>query len=91
MDLSIAHERAWPEGKVGKDAKILRVSSIHSSRGRLSKRLGYPRWATVWVGVESPGHWVSVFFDLVTGACLRASVTLGADLVILPVFLVLFS
>ena len=91
MDLNTSRERAGPEGKVGKDAKILRVSSTHASRGSLSKRSGYPRWATVWFGVESPGHWVSVFFDLVTGSCLGASMTLGADLVILPVFLVLFS
>lgn len=48
-----------------------------------------------WVGVESPGLWVSKtmytlqfnHLDLVTGACLEASVTLGTDFVVLSVFL----
>jgi len=39
MDLNTVRKRASPEGKVGKDAKVLRVSSTHS-RGRLSKRSG---------------------------------------------------
>jgi len=48
-----------------------------------------------WAGVESPGQWVSKsmyalqfsHLDLVTRACLEASVTLGVDFVVLSVFL----
>jgi len=91
MDLRTGRERAGPEGKLGTDARILRVSSTQASRGRLPKRSEMSSMGDFsdWGGV--PSHWVSAFFDSVTGVCLGPSVTLGADFVMLPVFQVLFS
>lgn len=78
------------------DARILQVSSSHASSGRMSRRseissMGGLEWRhQVWV---SKTLYASQFshLDLVTKACSEASVTLGADFVVLSVFLELVT
>lgn len=95
MILSTSRERAGQEGRVGTDVRGLRVNSAHGLRGRLSRSseisMGY--WlcrmgatSSLGLGCESCLG-LAGLCDLVTGACLRPTVTLGADLAVLPFFL----
>jgi len=95
--LRTTNKRAGPEVMVGTDVRILRVRSTHALRGRLSRGSEISSmgdWLGWGVVTRSFGlgcedfTWVAVFIVLGNGACLGASVTLGADFVVLPVFLV---
>lgn len=85
--MSTARDRVGPEGRVVTDVRSLRVFSTHALGGRLSRRLEISMgdWLG-WVGTTSfldfgcevfPGF--AGLFDLVTGACLGPTVTLGTD------------
>jgi len=93
--LRTARERAGPEGRVGTDVRILRVSSTRVKE-MLSRRLEISMcdWLG-WGGTTSSlglGCEVSAgfagSFGLVTGACLGPTMTLGYDFAVLPFLLV---
>jgi len=78
-DFRISREGAAPEGWVGTDASILRVSTTYASRGRLSKLdIFWMRYCLSWgVIIRSLGFGTeelaafAVLFDLVFCACCK--------------------
>ena len=89
--LSTACERAGPEGR---DVRSLRVSSTHAFEESLSRRSEISRgdWVgtTGFLGSEASLGFLDEF-DLVIGACLGPTLTLGADFAILPFFTVVVT
>ena len=89
--------RTGPEGRVGTDVRILRVSATHALMGRLSRRseiLSVGDWLSLCGTTSSLGLRCEGFVDsagsfgLVTGACLGLTVNLEADFAVLPLWLV---
>ena len=90
--LSTACERAGLEGR---DVRSLRVSSTHAFEESLSRRSEISSRGD-WVGTTGfLGSEVSLGFvdelDLVIGACLGPTLTLGADFAVLPFFTVVVA
>jgi hypothetical protein len=82
-------ERAGPEVMVGTDVRVLRKSSTHALRGRLSRRskissMGdWLEWVVVTRSFGLDGvdfTWSAVFIDLVNGACFRGFRDIGRRL-----------